>query len=299
MVIKHLAWYSGVALGKSVAYVNSLFTGRRWIAYPFSDYCFPLYRSESDLALFSHSIIQFCEEKHIDPLEIRWSMPPQSQIRTRSDAVLHFKKLDEDVGRISAGINRKTRQAIQQAENRGVWIKRGSSREDLATFYRLHLDTRKRKGVPVQPWKFFELLGKNVLEAGHGFVSLAYHEDRCIAGAIFLFHNNTVTYKYGASSQDQLNLRPNNLIIWRAIQWGCENGSTLFDFGKTDFENIGLRDFKSKWGAEEQMLTYSSISSRTILTRSPSLNSILEMVIKRSPLWVCRLSGELLYRHFA
>lgn len=282
-----------------VAFVDSLLTGRRWIAYPFSDYCFPLYRSEPDLALFSQAIIQFCQEKKIDPLEIRWSMPQQPQIQTRTEAVLHFKKLDIDLDRISASIHRKTRQAIKQAENRGVRIEWGNSRQDLRTFYRLHLETRRRKGVPVQPWKFFELLGKNVLEAGHGFILLAYHEYRCLAGAVFLFYNKTITYKYGASSQDQLNLRSNNLILWRAIQWGCENGYTLFDLGKTDLKNIGLRDFKNKWGAEEQALTYSLISSKPFQASVGRLNTIVERLIKKSPLWVCRLSGELLYKHFA
>ena len=282
-----------------VAFVDSLLTGRRWVAYPFSDYCFPLYRSELDLALLLKSVLQFCEEEKVDPLEIRWSLPQHPQVQARTEAVLHLLKLDSDINRVAASIHPMHRRNIRQAENRGVRVEWGRSRQDLHTFYHLHLETRRRQGVPVQPWKFFERLGKNVLEAGHGFILLAYHEDRCLAGAVFFFYNKTVTYKYGASSQDQLNLRPNNLIFWRAIQWSCENGYTLLDLGKTDHKNYGLRDFKSRWGAEEQALIYSSISSKPILAKTGRLNTIVERLIKKSPLWVCRLSGELLYKHFS
>jgi len=71
---------------------------------------------------------------------------------------------------------------------------------------------------------------------------LRTHDDRYLAGAVFLYYNKTVTYKYGASSHDQLSLKANNLIFWRAIQWSCENSYALIDFGKTDLENFGLRD---------------------------------------------------------
>ncbi len=173
------------------------------------------------------------------------------------------------------------------------------SSQDLQTFYHLHEETRRKQGVPVQPWKFFEQLGKNVIDTGHGYIFLAYIEDRCIAGAIIFFFNKTVTYKFGASIQDERNLRPNQLILWRIIQWSCENNFTTLDFGKTDSENIGLRDFKRRWGAEEQPLFYSSLSSKSNNAKKGHKSLILEWIIKKSPVWVGRLIGELLYKHFA
>ncbi len=237
-----------------MAFVDSFLTGKRWISYPFSDYCFPLSRTEQDLVQFSRSIIQYCQENQIDPLEIRWNMTLHPQYQNRIEAVIHFKQLDSNIDQIALSIDRKTRQAIKQAGERGVRVEQGVSSQDLQTFYHLHEETRRKQGVPVQPWKFFEQLGKNVIDTGHGYIFLAYIEDRCIAGAIIFFFNKTVTYKFGASIQDERNLRPNQLILWRIIQWSCENNFTTLDFGKTDSENIGLRDFKRRWGAEEQPL---------------------------------------------
>jgi hypothetical protein len=282
-----------------VAYVDSYITGRRWIAFPFSDYCFPLYRSEADLLALLEYVIEFCHEDKLVPLEIRWNLPEHHQIKENSEAVLHLLKLNHDIKKVAAGIHSMHRRNIKQAEARGVRVEMSKSLDSLKLFYSLHLETRRRQGVPVQPWSFFQSLGKKVLENGNGFVLLAYHGDNCLAGAVFLHFNNTVTYKYGASIQDKGNLRPNNLIFWKAIQWGCDNGFDLFDFGKTDYVNAGLRDFKSKWGAEERPLIYSSTLEKSKGPDTGHINNILETIIKRSPLWVCRLIGELLYRHFA
>ena len=142
------------------------------------------------------------------------------------------------------------------------------------------------------------MLGSALIEKGLGFVLLAYKDDECLAAAIFLHWHRTLTYKYGASAIDGLNLRPNNLLFWTAIRWGCENGYTLFDMGKTDLANTGLRAFKSGWGANEMPLTYSTLPAEPPRSMTGKLMPVMQTVICHSPAWVCRLAGELLYKHF-
>ena len=52
---------------------------------------------------------------------------------------------------------------------------------------------------------------------GHGFVLVAEHESVPVAAAVFLRHNGTVIYKYGASDDAAWAVRPNHAIFWRAI----------------------------------------------------------------------------------
>jgi lipid II:glycine glycyltransferase (peptidoglycan interpeptide bridge formation enzyme) len=161
----------------------------------------------------------------------------------------------------------------------------------------MQLATRRRKGLPVQPRKFFELLQEYVLAKGLGFVLLAYKDQECLAGGLFLHWQRTLTYKYAASSGEEQQYRPNNLLTWTAIRWGCENGYQLFDLGRTELDNAGLRRFKKGWGALEESLTYSTMSSRPLKQSTRKLEQLLHSVIQHSPPWVCRISGELLYRH--
>jgi CelD/BcsL family acetyltransferase involved in cellulose biosynthesis len=130
-----------------------------------------------------------------------------------------------------------------------------------------------------------------------GFVLLAKKDDEYIAGMVYLAWNRTLIAKYAASREDRFNLRPNNLLFWEGIRWGCQNGFALFDMGRTEVENTGLRTFKNRWGAREEPLYYSILSGKRLRPSSGKLDRILHSVIHHSPLWVCRLSGEWLYRH--
>jgi CelD/BcsL family acetyltransferase involved in cellulose biosynthesis len=132
-----------------------------------------------------------------------------------------------------------------------------------------------------------------------GFVLLAHKDDEIIAGMVYLGWGRTLIAKYAASREDRFNLRPNNLLFWEGIRWGCQNGFAVFDMGRTEIENAGLRNFKSRWGAMEEPLYYSVLSSKPIQASKGTLDRVMHSVIQHSPLWFCRLSGELLYRHVA
>ena len=139
-------------------------------------------------------------------------------------------------------------------------MRRGERREDLCeTFVSLHLRTRRRQGLPIQPRSFFERLWEEMIEPGHGFVQIAQVDEVPAAAAVFLHGGTTVTYKYGASAPEHLSRRPNHLVFWEAIRWACLNGYETLDFGRSDADNQGLRAFKSGWGTVETELAYSTL----------------------------------------
>jgi CelD/BcsL family acetyltransferase involved in cellulose biosynthesis len=288
----------GVSAGLPMMEVNSWLTGRRWVSLPFSDYCAPLYDDDKALNQLTGALASLYRDGNVPRIEVRWGLPAHPDIHSSSNYVLHTVKLAPDVDLVVKGFKRTHRQNIRTAEKRGVCIEWGNQPEDLRLFYRLHLETRRRHGVPVQPWQFFELLGKKVLEQGLGFLLLAYGNDQCLAAGLFLHWQRTLTYKYAASSDGSQIYRPNNLLTWEAMRWGCENGYTQFDLGRADFGNAGLRRFKRGWGAEESPLTYSTLSAKPPRSTDGRLMNIMQAAILKSPVWVCRAAGELLYGHF-
>lgn len=172
----------------------------------------------------------------------------------------------------------------------------------MEAFYDLHSRTRQRQGVPVQPLHYFQILYRRIIQQGIGFV-LAYQTGKPIAGAVFLHYNKTLIYKYGASNPDYWHLRPNDLLFWNVIERACEQGFHWLDWGKTDVENDGLRKFKSGWGSEEQPLFYSNFyldkaDHSTKGLRGGPVEKIMNGMIRKSPYWVSRAIGEVLYGHF-
>jgi CelD/BcsL family acetyltransferase involved in cellulose biosynthesis len=278
--------------------VKSPLTGRRWVSLPFSDYCRPLYQDGSAFRQLVEGMIQFVAKNRVLNLDLRGVYPDSPGLCAHSQHVLHAIDLLPDKETVWKQIHQMHRRNIRIAHEKKVEIVRGETIEHLRDFYHLHLHTRQRQGVPVQPWKFFERLKKLFLDRELGFLLLAYKDQQCIAAAIFLHWKKCLTYKYGASIDDGLKYRPNNLLMWTAIQWGCEQGFVLFDLGRTDLENTGLRTFKSRWGARETPLFYTSLGDNSAHRGEGKLTSYMHTVLQKTPAWVCRLSGELLYKHF-
>jgi hypothetical protein len=279
--------------------IAHLLRGRRYVSLPFTDHCAPLQYGTEEQSCLINSLIHLSKDQQIPEIELRFEFPAQLGIRLYSQQVLHTLPLCPDSDEVASRFHSTHRRNIRVALKRGVRIEWGTKREHLEAFYRLHLQTRHRQGIPVQPWRFFDLLATDLIEKGLGFVLLAFKDDECLAAAVFLHWQHTLTYKYGASAINGLNLRPNNLLFWTAIQWGCENGYTVFDMGKTDLTNTGLREFKSGWGCEEQILHYSFLADRPPKTSVfRTAYPLLTRLIQLSPAWVCRAMGELLYQHF-
>jgi len=235
-------------------------------------------------------------------LIIHWPLPSGEGVYVGDIIAWHITPLEQDSKIVFRTFKHtQTQQPIIQAEKAGVFIKQSQDWGDVLKFYNLHLKTRKRLGTPIQPILFFRLLWERLIARELGFILLAYQGEQLLAGAVFLHWNRTLTYKYSASEPQFWRFKPNNLILWHAIRWGCEHGYSIFDWGKTDIDNQGLRKFKLGWGSQEKILNYSILMEHDkFLKPTGSLQkSLMKFTIQHSPVWFCRLIGEMLYGHFA
>lgn len=287
--------YGNMTAGIPVIENSSILGEKRWISLPYTDQCEPLFVDHAQKAEFYGNIGILLQQDQNTRCEFRWLYPEVPFLHPRREYYHHALSLSSDFDETALKIHPMHKRNAQTARKRNLTIITRTDKESLKEFYKLHLITRQRKGVPIQPWHFFRHFGEDLLQNNMGFIMLAYQDNICLAAAIFLLWNKTMTYKFGASSLDYLQQKPNDLIFWNAIRWGCENGYSTLDFGRTDIDNKGLRDYKSRWGAVESELYYSYAPTVTQPRPAWAMN-IMSQTIKHSPLWVCRLSGELLYR---
>lgn len=287
-----------ISAGLPVMDVSGLLGRRRWVSLPFTDYCPVLNRNRSTGRL-SDALVDAARTTRLGSFELRAGLPEAPHVYTRADAVRHTLELSSDSEAVYAGFSKMHRRNIRKAEREDVHITRGHSASDVQAFYRLHLLTRRRLGAPVQPKRFFDLLADRLMKNGLGFILTARVNGEPAAAAIFLNWNGTLIYKYGASDPTYWEHRPNNLLFWEAIRWACEQGYHTLDWGRSDLEDRGLRDFKGGWGAHEEPLMYSTISETRPSSSSGRLNRAMGTVIRRSPPWVCRTIGELFYKYAA
>jgi len=278
------------------------FGGRpRWVALPFTDYLPPLVSDQDEESELAGGVREAAQQAGVRRVEVRGTLTGMSA--TGLPAFRHVLALDADAEVLYGRFHRsQVQRNIRRAEREGLSVRVGEQPEDLLeTFYDMHLHTRRRQGVPIQPRRFFRLIWERALSKGLGSVLIVEAGDRPIAAGVFLSWNQTAIYKFGASDWDARSMKPNHMMMWHAVRTACEQGYRWLDFGRTDAGNEGLRSFKSSWGAREEPLVYGAIGapSERAEASAGTASRVLGAIIRRGPLMICRATGELLYRYTA
>lgn len=198
-----------------------------------------------------------------------------------------------------AKLDPAVRRAVRKAERSGLEFRPLTTREAMLDFYRLHVQTRKRHGLPPQPISFFLNIQKYIFEKGMGFAGLALSGNRPVAAAVFFHQGAKAIFKFGASDREFQALRPNNLAMWHGMRFLASHGIKHVHLGRTSLHNEGLRRFKLGWGATENLIEYAKYSpaANTWLTSADRVAGFHNAVFSRLPLAINRLMGSLIYPH--
>ena len=281
--------------------VDSWVTGRRGVSLPFTDFCRTLAVSQEARQRLHQTAVQLGKERRWRYWETRGGELAVGGSSSARTFLAHRLALTGGEDRLFSALNGSVRRGIRKAEQQGVTVTRSDREADLRAFYHLLCLTRRRHGVPPQPWSFFEAIQREVIAPGQGAVFLARVDGRVAAGAVFFRFRGKIIFKYGASDYAFQALRPNHLVMWEAIRDNVRTGAEELDFGRTDEDNPGLRAFKLSWGASERRIEYvrADASNRQICAAPGRRFPWVGSVIRRLPLPLLQPLGVLLYRHVA
>lgn len=220
----------------------------------------------------------------------------------RVSYVRHALDLRPGVARLSKALEPRTiRYSIRKAERCGVTIEEATTPEGVGEFYRLHLLTRAKHGVPSQPLRFFHGLLDGLAPGAVPSVLLARDGGATIAAGFFIEFNRALYFKYSASDPECLASKtPNHLLTWHAIRTACERGLESFDFGRTSLSNEGLCRYKRMWGAGESPLAYSYYpdgASRVAAGEAGATYDLLTSLWRRLPGPVQARIGPRVYKY--
>lgn len=279
--------------------VRSRLTGRRLVSVPFTDHSPVIASDDEARRSLTAALVAWRRQEDLPRLEVHGELDEMPGVHAVPQGVRHVLPLGSSSESLYRSFSSQVGRAIRKAERSGVTISLETSREAVDQYFRLHVGTRRRQGVPSQPRRFFDRLWSRVIDEGYGFVATARLDGTAIAGAVFLGWNDRLIYKFGASDAGAWDVRPNNLLFWKVMERACEDGYEVLDFGKTEMENHGLREFKRRWGAEEVPLAYATLDDRPHSRKTDRTTEMVGRLLTRTPPVVGRAVGELLYRHFA
>jgi len=279
--------------------VRSWLTGKRAVSLPFSDFCKPLVKDENLFRDLFDYMINLAKTKFWSYIELKGSENFLDEDKNSLVEYHHSLKLSKDLEMLFSSFSSNTRRNIKKAERENLHISMSNSLNALKVFYKLNCITRKRHGLPPQPFSFFKNLHKYILSNQLGFVVNASFENKIIASAVCLLFGKKAIYKFGASDMNYQNLRANNLVMWRAISWCAENGYEDFSFGKTEAENDGLRRFKNGWNTKEyELKTYRyDLKASQFIKLKTKTHGNHNKYFSALPIPVLKVIGRLIYRH--
>ena len=286
-------------------YIDSWLTGKRVVSLPFSHFCDPLVSSRSEFEQIFHALQKQALPGRVSFFELRIMNLDKSYVpsdfKTQTLSKIHILKLNKDPEILKKSFHKNhIQRSIKKAEKSDITLRKATDILDVKAFYQLQLRTRRKHGVPPQPFSFFINLWKVLYPEKRMDMYLIEHQRKTIAGMILLKFKNRVCYQYGASDENYLHLRPNHLLMWNAIQNACEEGFEYFDFGKSSIENESLIEFKRRWGTEEFDIThlyYPEVYGLQTISKKSLKYRITNLFWGNAPPLIAGLGGKLLYKH--
>ncbi|MDQ8204981.1 GNAT family N-acetyltransferase [Pelagicoccus sp. SDUM812003] len=285
-----------------VSVVRSTLTGSRAISMPFFDLCPPIAKTADLAKSLFNELLSFAEKQKLDYVEARgWSN--ESTCGTPSLSFYnHTVPLSEGPESIFNRFSSSNRRAIRKAQKEGVDVGISTGIEAVKDFYRLQCITRRRHGLPPQPFTFFKNLHREILSEGKGVVVYARVENQTVSSSIYMEQGDTVHYKYGASDLAYQNARCNNIVMWKALEHFSQKGLRVMDFGRNSPKGQeGLRRYKLGYGAEEKTVHYHrySLKKQAVVPMSDDIYGWHNVVFANLPAPLGRLAGKLIYKHIA
>lgn len=280
--------------------INSRLTGRRLVSLPFSDHCEPLVERQEDLSSILSGLERVQAKERWKKVEIRpreFSTAEWGGFGAGHSYYLHVVDLRPNLDQIFATLQKDSVQRkIRRAEREGLVYEEGSSESLLRNFYRLTLITRRRHELPPPPFDWFrnlmECMGDKLI------VRVASKDERPVAAVLILSYKRTVVYKYGCSDAQFHNLGGMPFLLWKTIKHAKQKEAQELDLGRSDLDNLGLAQFKDRFGATRSTLTYVRFPpSRLPDTSAGWKKQIARRVFSYLPDRCLVLAGRLLYPH--
>jgi hypothetical protein len=213
----------------------------------------------------------------------------------------HFLDLQKDSSKIFDSFHLDcVKRSIKKSEKSKFKLRRADQLSDVNDFYRLYCITRKNLGLPPMPLVFFQKLFTNLFPRGELDIYFTLLDNKSVAGLLLLKYKDTVLVEFAGDDFSHRKLFPNHFVYWNCIQLAQKQGYKRFSFGRTHKLNMGLLQFKRRWGTQEEYMSIYSYPKESACDSTKEDTMAYRLVNKiapKMPMPLFRLMGTILYRY--
>jgi len=186
-----------------------------------------------------------------------------SQYYKNASVPAYLIDLSSRTEKLWSGLSVSCRNAIRQAEKKGVKVIRAEGENDIEDFYGLLKENFSRTKAKLIPREYFQSIWQRLgRDKGMANLFFAEYNGRRIAGHIIAKYKEGALYWSSGSKADIDKVRANNLIQWHAIQWSKEEGCKWYVSGEAfpkahTKKEQGIDLFKKSFGGKISQLPLS------------------------------------------
>lgn len=191
----------------------------------------------------------------------------------------------------------KLRSQVRRSSREGIFCRIGRG-EELDSFYNVFSVRMRELGTPVYSKCFFQ----NILNEfpRTTWICSVYLGTKPVAAGFVVGFKDTMEIPWASSISSYNQLSPNMLLYWSALKFACENGYSIFDFGRSS-PGEGTYKFKEQWGAKPHPLfwyywTQNEGDLPQLNPKNPKYRMAIE-IWKRLPVSLTRLLGPAIVKN--
>ena len=163
------------------------------------------------------------------------------------------------------------RRNVKKAELAGVRVECGRTAQDFQSFLGMLKAAALRANFDPRISEIEELW-KEFSPKGSARIFLSKWKDRDVASTFIITHGDTAYARAAGSVEDAWEVRPNDIVHWKAMEWACEQGYSWYSMGGVEYPEPhegcpgwGLWRWKREWrGILERILVYSKVYLPTL-----------------------------------
>lgn len=224
--------------------------GRFLVSLPFVNYGGVVAETHEVRLRLEQCIIEQARAVNADHVELRHEEVTNTSWVSTERKVSMRLSLPNSYEKLLQGFPSKLRSQVRRAQKEGMTVRVGGS-DCLDEFYTVFSRCMRDLGTPVYAKGFFEKI-LQVFPKETRICVVSHGETPVAAGFLYGFRSS-LEIPWAASDKRFNKLAPNMLLYGTVLEYACQQGFQVFDFGRSTPDS-GTYRFKAQWGAQPKQL---------------------------------------------
>ena len=224
--------------------------GRFLVSLPFVNYGGLTAESHEVRLRLEERIIEQARAVNADHVELRHEEVTDTSMVSTERKVSMRLALPNSYEKLLQGFPSKLRSQVRRAQKEGMTVRVGGH-DCLDEFYAVFSRCMRDLGTPVYAKEFF---GK-ILQVfpKETRICVVSHDETPVAAGFLYGFRSSLEIPWAASDKRFNKLAPNMLLYGTVLEYACQQGFQVFDFGRSTPDS-GTYRFKAQWGAQPKQL---------------------------------------------